>query len=542
MKFEKYSFEYPTPKIPYYHLRLSLTDLAGKGNHVVTGVTVDGVRSRDFDVFNDGEKVIPAVFKALAVERLICVRIDWTKGQRHEVSVMLFDAEDKTYEVTCTAVASGEHGYWNRQWKYYASHVLEETIGLERVQEPVHVILGLYSDRIQDPEAEIRVVAIHSKTGIAEEIPSQVYGVSKWEKWTDIHCQPTTTVELAFSADVAAYEKKVFLIFYGNPEASKPLYPSDLKISGSGYALTVENKFYRVSLHSESGSIDEIVSKDASDVTFCHHLETNGTMQWNPDVYAPPKTWMHSSDWVAPEDFTVISGPVFVMVKRYNPIVDYEEVDCSITYLFYSNNQGISIESNIDVNKDLDVVALRNGSVVLNKETTGDFAWMGMDSRVRTVHITDMPRHPVKGMTFDARTPWYSFFNAERNNALGVLNLEFNGIRRQGGLLEWEPYFYLHWGPWFYVSRPIIYTFTSNNPQRVMHMSAGTSFHERYQLVPFTKSRQDDGCSGFSELDTLNRKARVPLSKLMAKFDTDTRVPDEWIPPILVSHFEELVD
>ena len=36
--------------------------------------------------------------------------------------------------------------------------------------------------------------------------------------------------------------------------------------------------------------------------------------------------------------------------------------------------------------------------------------------------------------------------------------------------------------------------------------------------------------------------AAEPLSKTAAKFDTDTRVPDEWVPPILVSHFEELVD
>ena len=158
------------------------------------------------------------------------------------------------------------------------------------------------------------------------------------------------------------------------------------------------------------------------------------------------------------------------------------------------------------------------------------------------VHIMDLPRHPVKGMVFDARTPWFAFYNRKEGNALGVLNLEFSGVRREGGLIEWEPYYYLHWGPWFYVSRPIIYTFTSNNPQRVMHMTAGTSFHERYQLMPFEVEKGENEYDRFDALENAYALASEPLSKTAAKLDTDARVPDEWVPPILVSHFEEMVD
>ena len=145
-------------------------------------------------------------------------------------------------------------------------------------------------------------------------------------------------------------------------------------------------------------------------------------------------------------------------------------------------------------------------------------------------------------MVFDARTPWFAFYNRTEGNALGVLNLEFGGVRREGGLIEAEPYYYLHWGPWFYVSRPIIYTFTSNNPQRVMHMTAGTSFFEKYQLYPFEVGRGEAEYDDFTPLADAWALAAEPLSKTAAKFDTDTRVPDEWVPPILVSHFEELVD
>ena len=36
-------------------------------------------------------------------------------------------------------------------------------------------------------------------------------------------------------------------------------------------------------------------------------------------------------------------------------------------------------------------------------------------------------------MTFDAKTPWFAFYNRNEGNALGVVNHKFNGVRRQGG-------------------------------------------------------------------------------------------------------------
>lgn len=541
MELRQVMFGAPTPDAPYYFLKLRLENAPAEELEV-TEVRVNGTRNRDFTAVCDGKKQVPARFWADAGCRELYLRLDWACGDAFEVEADLKNAAGGMTTLRGVFTADADNGYWNKNWRYYASHVLKETSRHARVQEPVHIVLGLYKDRIRDPEAEIRVVEIDPETGAGQEIRSQVYSTTSWDKWQNINCQPTTTVQVAFLADVPANGQKVFLIFYGNPSAQKPEYPTDLRLSGEGYGLTIENAYYTVNLHKESGSIDEIIPKNRPELVYCHHLETNGALQWNPGIYAPPKTWMHASDWVYPSDFTVIAGPVFIMIKRFNPIADYEEVDCSLTYIFYSNGPAISIESNIDVTRDLDVVALRNGSVVLNKETTGDFAWMDVDHRLKNVHIMDLPRHPVKGMVFDARTPWFAFYNREQGNALGVLNLEFSGVRRSGGLLESEPYYYLHWGPWFYVSRPIIYTFTSNNPQRVMHMTSGTSFYERYQLMPFEVKKQGEEYGDFSALADAYACASEPLSKTAAKFDTDARVPDEWVPPILVSHFEEMVD
>lgn len=539
MELKKVCFGTPTPEIPYYYLKLQVENLENDAE--VLGVVVNGKRNRDFEVINDGKAALPPVLHAEAQKPMLFIRVDWQKGNSFEVAVTLQQGQIRM-ELRDTYTAEEEHGYWNKDWKYYASHVLEETAGLDRQDEPVHVVLAMYMDRLTDAQKEIRVVEIDPATGEGTEIRSQVYAVTQWDKWKNINCQPTTTAQVAFLANVKAHEKKVYLFFYGNPDAQSPAYETDLCLEGEGYALSISNQFYHVNLHKDSGSIDEIIPKNRKDITYCHHLETNGALQWNPGIYAPPKTWMHASDWVNPQDFTVISGPIFIAVKRFNPIPDYEEVDCSLNYVFYSRNQAITVESNIDVTKDLDVVALRNGSVVLNKETTGDFAWKGVNHKVSNVHIMDMPRHPVKAMTLDAHTPWFAFYNRHEGNALGVVNTEFGGMRRKGGLIEWEPHYYLHWGPWFYVSRPIIYTFTSNNPQRVMHMAAGTSFYERYQMFAFEVGKGEKEYDNFDVIERMDRLAREPLSKKTAKYDTDERVPDEWVPPILVSHFEEMVD
>ena len=60
--------------------------------------------------------------------------------------------------------------------------------------------------------------------------------------------------ELAFLADIPPKSAKVYLIFYGNPDAEPITYSADLKVAGEGFGLTVENEHYRVKLHPLSGA------------------------------------------------------------------------------------------------------------------------------------------------------------------------------------------------------------------------------------------------------------------------------------------------
>ncbi len=531
-------YGFPVPNHPYYHLRHRLEGQMG-GEVTVVRVEVDGRRVRDFQVENNGG-ASPANRFLPGSRNELFVRADWENGGQSTTRVVCRDASGRSMELTKASRAPAAGGYWDRRWKHYASNVLEETAGQARQGEPVHLLLGLYADRLTEPARELRVVGIDPESGRAEEVPCQVYGASTWDKMADEHCQPTTTVELAFLADVPAFERKVFLIFYGNPDAPAPSYATDLTVTGEGYGLTVENGHYRTVLHPGSGAIDEIHLKQNANVVFDHHRETNGSLHWNPGVYAPPRTWIHASDWENPGGYSTIRGPVFFTTKRSAPLPLYPEVHCSITYTFYAGKPYMMVESVLEVTKDMDVVALRNGEIVLNHDVVREFAWKKADGQIGSVVIKERPRHPTRGMDLHVATPWFAFYNREVPCALAVVNLELTAFRRDRGLVEWAPWNYLHWGPWTYCARPLIYTFATPNPQRVMHVSSGSSYYEKMAFHPCRLKAGEEEL--FVPVEETAERLKNPLRSSVTHLDVDERVPEEWVPPILVSEFEEMED
>jgi hypothetical protein len=494
---------------------------------------------RDFWVYNDGLLDRRNIVYPGQAETIV-LRLDWTNGSSHHVEIDLEDGTGNTVSLSHESRAPDWGGYWNPDWKYYGSTVLQENAGLAREGEPIHLLLGLYADRLTDPQREVRVVAIDPLSGVPQEVSCQVYGVSTWDRRKDEHCQPTTTLEVAFQADVPAATSRVYLIFYGNPKALQPTYPTDLSISGEGLALTVENSHYRINLHPKSGAIEEVLLKQGVNVLFDHHLETNGALHWNPGVYAPPRTWIHASDWDPPADYATLSGPVFFTTKRWGPFPDYPEVECSISYTFYANQPYVMMTSTLDVVKDLDVQALRNGEIVINHNVVREFAWKQMDGDIASVVIKERPRHPTRGLDLDARTPWWAFFNRDVPCALAAINLELSALRRHQGLARWEPYIYMHWGPWAYCARPLIYTFATPNPQRVVRVPESSSYYERMAFYPCRLGASDK--DRFAPIEQVYHKLARPLNSTVTAFDIDPRVPDEWVPPILVSEFEEMED
>jgi hypothetical protein len=525
---------FPTAAFPFYGTMLQVTGL--EENCRIERIEVNGQWVRDYYIFCDGQKNEKYELLAGAGSVAVYVSTDWTTGDSIEIAIRLKgDGEAQAELVSNAHTAAGQGGYWDKSYQYYACVIVYNDTGYPRSNEPVHQPMAVYADRVTDPLKEVRVVHV-DRAGVHTEIPSQVYDVHIWEQFSDIHCQPTCNFDVAFFTGVDAHSTGTYLVFYGNAEARAAKYETDLKVSGEGFALHIENEYYAVNLHDVSGSIFDVAIKQGVNQVFAHGLETNGTVNWNPDIYAPPVPWNHISDWAPPQEYAVIRGTVFCMVKRWGTMPMYDDVLCSVTYIFYAGYKPIIIETTMELTKSRGVLALRNGEIVVNKELADGVAWKNIDGTVQSSPILDLPRHPTCGKYLHRNTPWVALFNRNLKAAIGVVYIEDVNIRKDGGLTRADPHIYIHHGPWIYVARPILYTFVGNNPQRVMHAHGNTINYEKLAWLPFAMGTGEDA---FEPIESANAHLRSPLNRRVF-LDTDKRAPMEWIPPILLEEFEEI--
>ena len=523
------AFRWPDPDTPYFHLRAQVTSPI-EGSLTLKSAEINGQAARGgrWD----------------QTHRLVAVPVPWRAGQSYTLHVTFVTKDGTALSAEVSAQAPAEGGMWHPDWVHYAAVVLAEDAGIDRKGEPVHVTLSVYADQVGRIEDEIRVVRLDGGTGVQKEVPSQVYAVSTWTKPADdaeyepARYQSTVTCEVAFLADVEAESKQIYLIYYGNPNAKKPSYGTDLKVTGRDPGLTIANSAYEVKLHPKSGVIDEVRLHGIAEV-FAHKIETNGAVHWNPGCYAPPRPWVHASDWDPPAGMATIRGPVFVMVKRWGPLPEMPDLIVSITYRFYSGNPHIFMTSTIEVKEDIHVKALRNGEIVLNRDFITRFAWEDRGGTVHTVAVTDVPQHPTHGLEIAPDTPWVAFYSPEKGLAFGGIQLGWMNVHPTDGLPRVEqPYIYLQVGRWVYWARPLVYPFGSTNPQRLVLVPENSRYYEEMAFLPFRLGARDDP---FRPMREGRKRLTKPLF-VSLHMDIDKRVPEEWVWPLLTAPFEEIVE
>lgn len=560
------SAESPAPSIPeplefgypaageawyYIHAQMGSAPPAGEkaGTWAVGRVSVNGQRARDFLVLKNGHpRPAPEVKAGENIE--LKVRWSWTGKQTYEIRAELHDP--KTGEEAALSQkgrAPAKRGYWNPSWKNYLSLLVSEDNGFARANVPVQATFGVLSSYLKSTD-ELRVVKAEIKDGEAAylEVPFQVYDVRSWNdpKILSIaekdaktgapitRYHPTTSFGLAFLANLRPREKATYLVFYNNPAARKPSFPTDLRVKGKGLGKTVETSFYKAVLHPKSGTIYEVVEKSTG-TRLEHKLETNGSVHWNPDVYSPPHAWYHCSDWENPPSSEDI-GPVFYSLRREAPLPFPPGIQVSITYYFYAHSPAILAESVMEIQDDIFVKSLRNAEIVFNKAVFNRAAWRGVDGRLQTLDFDQAPVHPQHAAVLRPDTPWVAFYSDEKGLGFASLFLDLGLPNRHGGAAsQQQPYLYLQNGPWYYLSRGFVYSFGSNNQTRMLPVKAGSIYYDRNAWIPFA-FRKGQGFAG--RLDAAYNALKYPLG-LEEVIETYAESPEGWLVPILTEPFEE---
>ena len=542
---------FPVPAIPYYHVKADL-ELPYR-SMIEVEMTVNGKALRYTDLRPEhdlGDLSYPHLTNrppsgaGLSLDHKMYLTptiigwVKWEPGETYDITVSVRlkkDLNHSSRDVILTAsqkITAPSGRVFDNAWAKYKSVVLSETAGVDRLAEPVEVLLPFYPDEVTDIKREIRVVAFDPATKFVKEIPSQVYDIQNYVVEDNIApdangkptrnvpvWMPTVSARVAFLADVPARSSRIFLVYYGNKEAMVKSYVSDLQVKGEAPGLQMENKFLEIALHPLSGHFDQLTLKTKPDHPLYHRLETNGAIHWNPEIYAPPAPWTHTSDWNPPANVQFNTGPVISFADMWGPLRDIPQVDASVRYEFFSGKPYFISTTNLRINETVQVIALRNAEIVIKRELITHAAWFDeLRGEVMEYDVTNMPELTDVKMLDDV--PWISFYNKETGMGFAGIQLNYSnaGLENRPRLLN--PFFYITGGPWIYWARALSLPFLSANMQQVVPALKGNFFTERWAYLLY---EIDKGKQPYAPVLDWQKKLTAPL-RIQLVEEVDDRV------------------
>jgi metal-sulfur cluster biosynthetic enzyme len=296
---------------------------------------------------------------------------------------------------------------WARGWSICKIITLFETVGIERTGEPVDLAFAFQEDQATDLTRELRVARIESGANTLVEIPCQVYGESRKAK--ERRCQ------VVFLADVSAHQQATYLVFVGNPLAERPEYRSDLRTTGEGYGLDIENTHFKAQLSRQMGQLERLIYKRQ------HSLElyAGGKGHGEP----PGIDWAHDyvdvdhfqklrmRNWPRCPNFEVVRGPLCTRVRRWgfpyspvHPVFTPSRVHMDQTYVFFAGLPYFFKYGEIDVVKDVSVAAMRDDEWVFSGYSFTDTLWFDRQGKLHEGAVPPESARNLWGVGFYHRT------------------------------------------------------------------------------------------------------------------------------------------
>jgi hypothetical protein len=508
---------YPSPGIPFYHFKADIELAQSAIIEVEAAVDGNVLRATDIRRETDSENMNrppiserpPAGYSvsqdATNYKNFSVVGwVRWEPGQKYNIRISVLTKksvhasnDDVMLSTTKTVTAPQGMMVFGREWKSYKSVVVSETAGINRVKEPVEVLLAFYPDEAQQLTRDIRVISVDPGTHEVTEVPSQVYDVQEYLKEDDLGPDkdgkptrtvplwlPTVTARVAFLADVKGKSSQVFLVYYNNAGAKDKIYQTDLRIQGEAPGLQIENNVFSVILHPNSGHLDQITLKTKPDAPFFHRLETNGAMHWNPDIYVPPRAWTHTADWKPPRNIKIVAGSVIARSEVWDNMREVPEVDASVRYEFYPGMPYFISSTCMRINETVSSLALRNAEMVFKRELITHAAWY--DVLRDSIIIYDVSNMPdLTDLKMEADVPWIIFFNKEKGIGFAGIQLDYSNSSIESPLRLLNPFFYITAGPWIYWARGLSHPYLSSNMQQVVPVLKGNIFAEKWAYLVY---------------------------------------------------------
>ncbi len=285
---------------------------------------------------------------------------------------------------------------------------LVEHAGIGRQQVPVEVTVRFERDSFKGARM-IRLDRIQGdrRTPVAV----QVLSVESHDVTSSFAPKAQTFVRLAFLANVAARGSATYEVsLNGRATANGP----QLKVGGQGVGRSVDTGPALFELDKLSGQLltftPKSVAKDR--LVFVQEKERGPKpFHWNPDVWAPPATWGHTSDWNGPMAFDAgkhnadkppasdkkqhryfyrqWNGPLVYRLTRWGKMPFVPQVDVSVTYTFHAGSPVVFVTSMMEVREALQLHALRNCELVFSRHQFDTAVWIDKSGKLKTAKCYD---------------------------------------------------------------------------------------------------------------------------------------------------------
>ena len=362
---------------------------------------------------------------------------------------------------------------WAKGWEFCKPLRLFETVGIQRVREPVELVVGFRDQDIVDPIREIRVARVDETTGTLAEVPSQV--------WDDQRGKGVRACRLAFLAEVKQHNVASYLIFYGNPHAELPNYTTDLRVRGETWKLEIENQYFIAQLSHQMGQLQRLTLKRQHGLELYAGGKGHGeppTIDWAHDYMEEGGYQkLRMKNWDQCRNFEVVIGPVCTRLRRWgfphspiHPMITPSRMHLDVTYTFWAGMTHFFKESTMEAMVDFRIEAMRDDEWVFSGYSFDKALWIDGAGKLHEGPVPARHQEDLWGV---------GFANETSQDAFIVLWLEHkvtghNQISHSGAPT-------LH-----YAGHGQLW---SRYPAEQTKLSAGTTFQQRnaYLLLPWEK-------------------------------------------------------
>ncbi len=283
--------------------------------------------------------------------------------------------------------------------------------------------------------------------GVLEPVAFQIFEVldPDWHEGSPAR-RPVKVIDIVFLADYDPGEEVRFRLYYGEEidDLPEPEPERSLSIEArQGLARSIDTGPVEFQFHDKSGQLLDYKLAAAGQLVGFWSPDDPRPIHHNPDVWAPPQAWGHTSGWdieseeLAPE-YAEAEGPLAWRSVRKGHITRSNETEAVVTYTAFAGLPVLLESSSLRFTRNTTVNAVRNNELVFRRGLHTHAVYIDHDGAVHTFRVFD-PGNPEKCFAHIGRLrlppdiPFVGLFHESRGYGIGMVTMEYS-THSMGGI------------------------------------------------------------------------------------------------------------